>query len=426
MFTPDRRLYALGVVMFAALAVWVRERGTGPVLFLAPLAVAGVVYLLAIREFSRTPNFPRHTLFLCLVLCILWRVPFLMMPAGPQDDLHRYVWDGRIQRLGYNPYTAIPSDPALAHLHTPETREMNNPDVPSPYPPGAQIFFRAVTAIHESAFAFKVALVACDLAIILVLFGMLRRAGRQEHWVLAYAWHPLLATDVAGGGHVDILGVLLLVISLAALGRRWRAIAAVAFGLAVAVKFLPIVLAPFFWRRLRIRDVLLAVLVVGVLYLPFLVHGQIPIGSLGTFIQRFRFNDPIFAAVERVARPDIAAALAVLAGLVTAGWLRSKRQMSMSDACLWPIAASLACAPAVYPWYLLWLVPFLGSLSTLPAMVWSVSILFTYFVWYLYAFGYLWRVPIWITLLEYVPVLIAGAIVLLRRTGKMSNSGLGG
>src|SRR5262249_51449063 len=161
---------------------------------------------------------------------------FLRMPPGSDDDIHRYVWDGRVQRLGYNPYILVPNDPALAGLHTSETRTLNNPDVPSPYPPAAELLFRAVTAISESTFALKVAFLMCDLAIVLVLFDVLRRTGRAAHWVLAFAWHPLLAIEVAGSGHIDIVGVLLLLVSAAALGRSWRAIAAVAFGLAVAVK----------------------------------------------------------------------------------------------------------------------------------------------------------------------------------------------
>ena len=92
------------------------------------------------------------------------------------------------------------------------------------------MFFRAITAIHESLFSLKVAFVFCDLTIILVLLEILRSSGQGTHWVLAYAWHPLLATDVAGSGHIDIVGVLLLLVSAAALGRRWRAVAAVAFG----------------------------------------------------------------------------------------------------------------------------------------------------------------------------------------------------
>ncbi len=125
--------------------------------------------------------------------------------------------------------------------------------------------------------------------------------GRGAHWILAYAWNPLLATEVAGSGHIDILGALLLLISFAALLRRWRTIAAVAFALAVAVKFLPIVLLPLYWRRVRVRDAILAAAVFALLYVPFLNHGRIPTGSLGTYIQSFRFNDPVFTLLERVA-----------------------------------------------------------------------------------------------------------------------------
>lgn len=410
------RLYLLGVVMLVTLFIWARYRGRdGAALFLVPLAVAGIAYLAAIRELSQIAKLPRAAIFACLMLSVLWRIPFFLIPAGPRDDLHRYVWDGRLQRLGYNPYTTIPADPRLANLHTPETRELNNPDVPSLYPAGAEWFFRAVTAIRESTSTFKVALVGCDFALIFVLFYALRQNG-QERWVLAYAWHPLLATEIAGGGHIDILGTLLLVISAIALGRRSRAIAAVAFGLAFAVKLLPLVLAPLYWRRLRIRDALLAASVVGLLYLPFLDRGRIPTGALGTYVERFRFNDLMFAVVERVFTPYWAAGLAVAVGFLTAAWLRSKQSELSWEAWAWPMAVSLACAPVLYPWYLLWLVPFLGAASTLPLMVWSVSILFTYFVWYLERFGHHWNVPGWIVLLEYGSVLMAAALFFVRKS----------
>jgi len=67
---------------------------------------------------------------------------------------------------------------------------------------------------------------------------------------------------VAGSGHIDIVGALLLLVSVAALGRRWRAVAALAFGLAVAVKLLPIVLLPLYWKRVRMRDAALAAVAV--------------------------------------------------------------------------------------------------------------------------------------------------------------------
>src|SRR5262249_10894601 len=148
--------------------------------------------------------------------------------------------------------------------------------------------------------------------------------------------HPLLATGVAGGGHVDIVGALLLLASFAALGRRWRAVGAVAFGLAVAVKLLPIVLLPLYWKRVRIRDAIMATIVVGLLYVPFL--RRIPIGSLGAYVQRFRFNDPLFATLERVAAPQLVAAFAVLVGFLIAIRMRSVSPALSPDAFAWPMA----------------------------------------------------------------------------------------
>jgi alpha-1,6-mannosyltransferase len=414
--TPSRRLYGFGAILLVALTICSRKFSSmGEPSFIIPLAVAGIAYLLAIREFFSTPRFPRRVIVIGLVLAALWHLPFLLMPPGSDDDIHRYVWDGRVQRLGYNPYIVIPSDPALGALHTPETRTLNNPDVPSPYPAGAQLFFRAVTAIHESIFALKVAFVVCELAIVLVLLDILHRSGQGAHWVLAYAWNPLLATEVAGSGHIDIVGALLLLLSFAALGRRWRTVAAVTFGLAVAVKFLPIVLLPLYWRRVRMRDGALAAVVVGLLYAPFFNHGRIPIGSLGTYVQSFRFNDPVFATLERVAAPQLVVGLAVLVGFLTAIWLRSKSTGWSSDAFAWPMAASLLCAPVVYPWYLLWLLPFVRSASTVPIIIWTVSIIPTYYVWHLRTLGRPWLVPGWIMLLEYGCVATAGAIIAFRR-----------
>ncbi|MBZ5655410.1 MAG: glycosyltransferase 87 family protein [Acidobacteriia bacterium] len=436
--TPEWRVYILGATLCVALTICSRHFGDrGGPHFMASLTLAGIVYLLAIREFFRgrgpirlrsgqvrtTATFPRRVVVIGLVLAAVWHVEFLRLPSGADDDIHRYVWDGRLQRLGYNPYLVVPSDPAAKGLHTPETRNLNNPDLPSPYPPGAQLFFRAVATIQESTFALKVAFVVCEFAIVFVLLDILRGSGQAAHLVLAYAWNPLLAIEVAGSGHIDIVGALLLLVSAAALVRRWRATAAVALGLAIAVKFLPIVLLPLYWKRVRIRDAALATAVVGLLYVPFLNHGRIPIGSLGTYVQSYRFNGPVFAVLDQVVPPQLLAGLAVLVGLVTATLFRRSSLRSAApewspDQFAWPMAASLLCAPVVYPWYLLWPLPFLMSDSTLLIILWTVSIIPTYVMWHLRTLGRPWSLPGWVMLLEYGCVAIAAAIIALRRISR--------
>ncbi len=415
--TPECRVYPLGATLCVALTICSRNFGDrGGPYFMAAVTLAGVSYLLGIREFFTTPKFPRRVVVLGLIVAAVWHIEFLRVPAGADDDVHRYVWDGRLQRLGYNPYIVVPSDPAVRGLHTPETRNLNNPDLSSPYPPGAQLFFRAVTAIRESTFALKVAFVVCEFAIIFVLLDVLRLSQQGAHLVLAFAWNPLLAIEVAGSGHIDIVGALLLLVSAAALVRRWRATAAVAFGLAIAMKFLPIVLLPLYWKRIRIRDAVLAAVIVGLLYVPFLNHDRIPIGSLGTYVQTFRFNGPVFAVLDRVALPQLLAGLAALVGLATATWIRSAAHKWSPKAFAWPMAATLLCAPAVFPWYLLWLLPFLTSASTLLIIVWTVSIMLTYVQWHLRALGRPWGpLPGWVMLLEYGCVATAAAIIVFRR-----------
>jgi hypothetical protein len=218
----------------------------------------------------------------------------------------------------------------------------------------------------------------------------------------------------------------MLVVSAAALLRRWRATAAVALGLAIAVKFLPIVLLPLYWKRVRIRDAALAAAVVALLYVPFLNrsffnHGRIPVGSLGTYVQGFRFNGPVFAALHQVAPPQLLAALAVLVGLVIATWLRRGAPEFSPHVFAWPMAVSLLCAPVVFPWYLLGLLPFLTSASTALIIVWTVSIIPTYVMWHWRTLGRPWgALPNWVMLLEYGCVATVGAVIAWRRITRSS------
>jgi len=64
---------------------------------------------------------------------------------------------------------------------------------------------------------------------------------------------------------------------------------------------------------------------------------------------------------------------------------------------------------------LLWMLPFLRSASTVPLVIWTVSIIPTYYVWHLRALGRPWIVPGWVMLPEYGSVAVAAAIVGLRR-----------
>ena len=119
-FTPSHRLYGLGAILLVALTICSRNFSrTGEPSFFIPLAVAVLAYLLTIRELFSTPKFPKHVILFGLALSALWHFQFLRMAPGVDDDIHRYVWDGRCSGSDITLtswFRAPPRLPACTHL----------------------------------------------------------------------------------------------------------------------------------------------------------------------------------------------------------------------------------------------------------------------------------------------------------------------
>ncbi len=409
-------LWAGGIIILSAMLVFaVLNPRNGTELFFLLLGLASVGYFAAIRHVAKGFHPSGRILIACAFVAAVWRVPLVLAPPEPVADLRRYIWDAHIVRAGLSPYTAIPADPALTHLRTPENWPLNNPEVPSPYPPAAQAYFLAATALRESALSIKTAALLCDALLGFVLWRWLVALGTNPGWILGYLWNPLVSLEVAGHGHVDVVGALFLVLAALALTRRRPLLGAVAFALSLAVKPLPLVLAPLLWRRISWRDLVAGITVLVALYLPFW-DGHLPIGSMPEVVQWFRFNGPIFAAVASIASPAIATGLAIAAGLAVAAWARRRLSIASPAAWAWPMAVALVCSPLVYPWYLVWLAPFLVATATLPLALWTVSIQSTYVVWQRALEGGAWAVPAWALLLQYGTLVFAAWFSIPPRT----------
>ena len=414
-----KRIVGCGVVLLialAAVATFDARRHAGA--FIALMGLASLAYVASLWIIARMPAPPgRRLLAACLLLGVAWRLVLLGAAPIVSDDVFRYVWDGRVQQYGFNPYDTAPADPALAALHTDVTRRIDatNAVLPSIYPPLAQRFFLGVTSLQESVRAMALAIVVCDLLIAGILWRWLAVTGRNPWWVLAYAWHPLVALEGAGGAHIDVAGALLLVAGAYALSRRRSLLAAVAIAGAVAVKFLPVVLLPLLWRRIRPIDAAAGAALVVLLYLPFVGEGPLPIGSLDTFVAQWRFNGPLFRWLAAWAGAAPVAGLAVVAGLGVAAFARRACRRDDPAAWAWPMACAIVLMPAIYPWYLVWLTPFLGPAATWPLIAWTLASVATYAVWPPHLAGAGWILPGWVEPVEYGLVAAAGAWTLWRR-----------
>jgi alpha-1,6-mannosyltransferase len=244
--TPAWRVYLLGATLCVALTICSRnfsDRG-GPY-YMASLTLAGIAYLLAIREFFATPRFSRQVVVIGLILATVWHIELLRVPSEVSIDMF-----GMAACRG-SATTPILSFPAILPPRGCIFRkpQLEQPESTEPISSRSAAFFPRSNCHSGVHLCTESSICGLRVRIVFVLLDLLRCTRHGAHLVPAFAWNPLLAIKVAGSGHIDIVGALLLGVPAAALVRRWRATAAVGLGLAIAVKLLPIVLLPLYWKR---------------------------------------------------------------------------------------------------------------------------------------------------------------------------------
>jgi hypothetical protein len=180
-----------------------------------------------------------------LAFGLLFRVLLLPTSVYLSGDLHRYLWDGRVQLAGINPYRYPPAAPELAPLRDDDIHpHINRPGSRTIYPPGAQwIFALAAAAGIRTVLAWRVLVLAAEAVTVSLLLVLLRRLRVRETAILVYVWSPLVVFEGVQAGHVDLLMIPLV---LGALLWRREGVAVrsgLTLGLAVLVKLYPAILA---------------------------------------------------------------------------------------------------------------------------------------------------------------------------------------
>ncbi|GAC1693736.1 MAG: hypothetical protein NVS9B9_16100 [Ktedonobacteraceae bacterium] len=316
---------------------------------------------------------------LIFVGAIVFRAMLVHLPLGLSRDAWRYLWDARVIAHGSSPYQFAPFDKALIPLRDSVFANTPYRELPTKYPPGAELFYvLGYLLTPTNLVGLKSLFVVCDLITCAALTALLIQRGKDPRYVIIYAGCPLPIGEFAIQGHVEVLTISCTVLAvLCATSSRQgiRIMAGIFLGLATLTKLYPLILLLVLLRR-RDWPLLIACAITIVLgYVPFFVlgHGQILAGSPFTAVvgQReshvaviqnvlyitgftFHINGTLMQVFVRSIEILIVGMtlLVVLLG-------RLRRKMSTETGILLLTGVILTIYAHIFPWYVPALVPWI-------------------------------------------------------------------
>src|SRR3989475_417334 len=386
-------LAVIGAILLILYRIGLHSRGVTDIVWFIKLALLqSALYLIAAWLIVRARS-ARSTLIIVLVLAGIFRLSIVFAPPYLSDDIYRYVWDGRVQAAGINPYRYIPADAALENLRDDKIYpRINRKDYARTiYPPAAEAVFFLTTRISETVTWMKATMVLFEALAVWALAQVLASFGLPRQRVLLYAWHPLAVWEFAGSGHADSIAIAF--IALALLARRRNSEIGTGISLAGATlgKAFPFVLFPAFYKRWswKVPLVFLTTIVVG--YLPYLGVGL-------TRALVFLFGDApergieggkdffLLTAVRRLPLgfhvPTAAfVVFAVLIGAALCAWMIARRNENYIANALIIGSVFVVLVSPHFPWYFAWLIPFLCLIPDAAVIYMTLASFLMYLTW---------------------------------------------
>ena len=388
------RVAAIGLALavLAGLVLLLVRPGINPARIrpLPLLMGAWAVFIAAAWLLRKVPR--RAAVALVLLGGIAVQVAAVSAPPQNSNDLYRYVWDGKVQAAGIDPYQYVPTASQLAGLRNdflfyskaeycvsasyvshhpaaelaPGCTRINRPTVPTIYPPVAEAYFLAVHYLPDASTWAKpiqaTTALAAVLITILLMFG-LKRLGRDVRMAALWSWCPTVALEAGNSAHVDVIAVgiataAILVLATARTTRR-TVLGGILLGLSIATKLTPALAVPALLRRRWLTVALAAGGAFIAVYVPHVLRvGGKVIGFLPGYLQQENYTTGTrYGIIGLFITGPLASAVAVL---ILAAVALAVLQFSDPDrpwqGALMMTAAALAVTTPHYQWYSLLLV----------------------------------------------------------------------
>jgi len=367
---------------------------------IALLLAAGLLYVIAAYIVERR-SLGWPALIVILAAALGFRFLALSIEPVLSTDVYRYQWEGRVQRVGVNPFAVHPD--ALKHLQLEDPAHplTTGRTTPTLYPPLSEWSFSWVKTIP----GYKRLYTGLDVASIAVLLLLLKIRKQPLTRVLMYAWNPGVVVAFAMCGHHDSLAILALLAANYYIIRQQGAVSISFLALSFLSKLFAGLLLPVFLVRTRRSLTILFATVVVVGFMPYASAGPHLLDGLAQYAAGWENNDSLFRlfllAGNSKAQAGLISGIFLTALLVYA----LKRRLEPLHAGLVLMTGLLLLSPNAFPWYFTWMIPFLCFDAHPALLLISITSVLGYSPMVSYLAGGQYADSPLILALEYVPVL---------------------
>jgi hypothetical protein len=295
----------------------------------------------------------------------------------------------------------------------------------------AQLFFAVGYLLSPWNIAgWRIVLLLIDIVNLILLLKLLKAFKLPLSLVIIYWWNPLLIKEIFNSGHMDILIFPFILGAIFLLIKNKHFAASGLLALGTGVKLWPVLLFPFFLKRIYpdykkiVIAFLIFIMTTFLVFIPVYTSGIDDTLGFKAYSKSWENNDAFFMLVvwgwklilpvfgihpghgQFAARVTVFSILGILILFLMRKDNRDNSKFLSN--CLIVIGTAFLISPTQFPWYFVWLIPFLTFKPKMSLLILTVLLPMYYLRYYfeprgninLFNYGVVWFefVPVWILL----------------------------
>ncbi|MDC1217576.1 mannosyltransferase [Flavobacteriaceae bacterium] len=346
-----------------------------------------------------------RSLISIFILGALIRGLFLFYTPELSQDFYRFIWDGNIQILGINPYLYTP-DHLIEIIGFPNDKmlykgmgSLSSSNF-SNYPPLSQYLFKIMGYLNRSdlflpVLSLRIIYLIGEFFIFFTGIALLKKINLNPEYIGWYFLNPIIIIEGIGNLHSEAFMLCFTLAAVLFIARNKSILGGLFMSLAIAIKLLPLLIFPVFFRYLGIKKFFMfsfSILTFSlILWGPFLETEMITNyqKTIGLWFTTFEFNGSVFNIIRTIGYEvkgyNIIRKLGEITPYITIGlvviftFLRSNRNLkSVFKSMLFLLSCYFFISTTVHPWYIINLI-FLGILTGYAfPLLWSLTVFWSY------------------------------------------------